>query len=143
MSSLSKLRVYTDGSCSFCGWARSLVEPNDREYRLDFRDFNRPEVASETPFSTAELSRRMHVQTPDGSWCAGYWGWIAVFEALPRYRWLGRMLRWIPFRLLGPPAYDLLARNRYRIPLFLLRLLGAPRPCGEACALPANANHKG
>ena len=137
MSQVPDIRIYTDGSCEFCLWARRLVEPHDREGRLDFLDFNRPEIAAEAPYSPAELSRRMHVRTPDGSWHAGYFGWIAVFEALPRYRWLARVLRWIPFRWVGPYIYDFVARNRYRIPRIVLRMLGAPRPCDESCALPA------
>src|SRR5262249_19635499 len=137
MPLLDRLRIYTDGSCGFCRWARGLIEPYDRDGRLDFRDFNRAEITAETPYSLEELARRMHVQTPDGQWHAGYWGWVAIFSVLPRYRWLGRILRWVPFRWLGPSVYDFLARNRYRIPFRLLRLLGAPKPCDENCALPA------
>ena len=136
MPSQDRLRIYTDGSCEFCGWARSLAEPHDRDERLDFRDFNRAEIAAETPYSADELARRMHVQTPDGGWHAGYWGWVAMFSVLPRYRRLSRILRWIPFRWMGPRLYDFLARNRYKIPVPLLRLLGAPKPCNEGCAIP-------
>ena len=132
----AQLRIYTDGSCEFCLWARSLVEPLDGNRRLDFRDFNRPEIAAETPYSATELGRRMHVLSPDGHWQAGFWGWVAIFDVLPRYKWLGRLLRWIPFRWIGPGLYGFLARNRYRIPRALLRLVGAPRPCNEGCALP-------
>ncbi len=133
----SQLRVYTDGKCEFCLWARSLVEPHDHEHRLAFQDFNLPEVAAETPYTCANLGRRMHVQTLNGKWHAGYWGWVAILEALPRFRWLAIVLRWVPFRWLGPRAYDFLARNRYRIPKFLLRILGAPHPCDETCVVPA------
>ena len=139
MSPQAKLRIYTDGSCGFCLWSRNLVEPHDRDHRLDFRDFNRPEIAAETPFPASELTRRMHVQLPDGTWRGGFWGWIAIFDVLPRFRWLGSVLRWPPFRWLGPGIYDLLARNRYRIPQFLLRLLGAPQPCDESCSISARS----
>lgn len=115
------------------------MEPHDHDQRLDFRDLNRREVAAETPYPPEKLRLRMHVQTLDGRWHAGFWGWIAVFEALPKYRWLARVLRWIPFRWLGPWIYDFLARNRYRIPQRLLTLLGAPIPCDESCALPVSA----
>lgn len=120
-------------------WARSLVEPHDRDHRLDFRDFNRPEVAAETPYLAAQLARRMHVQTPDGGWYSGYWGWIAVLEAIPQFQSLARVLRWAPFRWMGPKVYDFVARNRYRIPQWLLKICGAPRLCDEKCAVPSSA----
>ena len=131
-----KLRIYTDGNCPFCLWARRLVEPYDRDHRLEFRDFNNPVVAAETPFSFDELSRRMHVQTLDGNWHAGYMGWVAILRVLPRLRWLGWLMSIIPLRWVGPGLYDFIARNRYRIPDFLLRILRVPRPCNEACRYP-------
>lgn len=133
------LRIYTDGSCEFCLWARGMVEPHDRNHLLEFRDFNRLEIAAETPYSLSELNRRMYVQTPDGAWHAGFWGWIAILKVIPRYRWLGAILKWIPFRWIGPAIYDFVARNRYRVPKFLLKILGVPTPCDEACALPAKS----
>jgi predicted DCC family thiol-disulfide oxidoreductase YuxK len=131
-----RLRIYTDGSCDFCRWARSLIEPYDRDGRLDFRDFNLPQVAAETPYAPVELASRMHVQTPDFNWHDGYWGWVEILAVLPRFRWLARMLHWIPFRWLGPRLYDFVARNRYKMPAPLLRFLGVPRPCDESCAIP-------
>lgn len=113
------------------------MEPYDHDHLLDFRDFNRPEIAAETPYMIQELDRRMYVQTPDGAWHAGFWGWVAILRVIPRYRWLGTMLRWIPFRWVGPTLYDFVARNRYRLPRVLLRMLGVPSPCDESCALPA------
>ncbi len=137
MEKIAKVRIYTDGKCQFCWWARHLVEPHDKFNRLEFCDFNMAEEAAKTPYTLEELVHRMHVQTPDGTWHAGYFGWIAVFEALPKHKWLARVLRWMPLRWLGPHFYDFLANNRYRIPSFVLRMLGAPKPCDEACALPA------
>jgi predicted DCC family thiol-disulfide oxidoreductase YuxK len=78
----------------------------------------------------------MHVQTADGEWHIGFFGWIAILRALPRWRWLARLLSLPPLRWLGPAAYRLIAGNRYRIPAFLLRWLGAPPMCGPGCEIP-------
>jgi predicted DCC family thiol-disulfide oxidoreductase YuxK len=137
MNAAPQVRVYTDGNCAFCWWARSLVEPRDLNRRIDFRDFNDPAIAAETPFTTPQLLAEMHVLTNDGRWHAGFWGWLAILRELPRWRWLGRLLSWPPMRWLGPSLYRFLARNRYRIPNWLLRALGAPRPCDSECSVPA------
>ncbi len=132
-----KLRVYTDGQCRFCLWMQEKALRLDREQRLDWRDFNLPEVAAETPFSRDELARRMHVVTPDGQWHAGYFGWVAIVSVLPRWRWLAAIAHLWPFTRLGPKAYQFVANHRYHIPQFVLACLGAPAPCSpEGCPLP-------
>jgi predicted DCC family thiol-disulfide oxidoreductase YuxK len=134
MPANDKLRVYTDGQCGFCSWARSLVEPYDTDRRIEFRDFNDPAVASETPYSDEQLAREMHVLTPEGKWFAGFHGWMAVLRVLPRRRWLARLLSVPPFRWIGPLLYRFVAANRYRIPGFILGVVGAPQPCDATCA---------
>lgn len=136
MDRAAKLTVYDDGNCPFCQWAQRWVERRDREHRMEFRDFNRPEVAAATPFSPLELGRRMHVRSPDGEWHVGYFGWIAVLSALPRWRWLAGLMRVPPSRWAGPLVYQFIADHRYQVPRSLLRWLGAPPPCDPACALP-------
>ncbi len=122
-----RLKIYDDGACAFCQWAQARTERWDRDRRLEFRDYNTH--GSETPFPQEQLSRRMHVQTPDGAWHIGFWGWLEILKALPRWRWLGGLLALPPLRWLGPPVYALVANNRYRIPGCLLRALGAPQMC--------------
>ena len=78
----------------------------------------------------------MHVQTADGHWHVGFWGWIAILRVLPRLRWAAGILAAPPVRWVGPWFYRMIAGNRYRIPGFLLRWLGAPPVCGSECDLP-------
>lgn len=136
METAARLTVYDDGNCPFCQWAQAWVERRDRGRRVEFRDFNRPEAAAETPFPPAELGLRMHVRGAQGEWYIGYFGWIAVLAELPRWRWLAGVMRVPPLRWAGPALYQFVADRRYRIPRFLLRWMGAPPPCDAACALP-------
>lgn len=129
-----KVTIYHDGRCPFCQWSQQRIERYDRDRRLEVRDYH--QHASDTPFSFADLNRAMHVQTPDGLWHIGYFGWIEILKVLPRWRRLARLLSIAPLRWIGPPMYRLIAANRYRIPRFLLRWLGAPPVCGPACDLP-------
>src|SRR4051812_34218631 len=137
VSETRRLVVYTDGSCPFCQWSRQRVEQFDREHRVEFRDYNNPAAARETPFSDAELAKEMHVLTPDKRWPGGYFAWLEVLRVLPQWRWLGKLLSFVPFRWLGPPLYGAIARNRYRAPYLLLRWMGAPPPCPAEGSCPA------
>ena len=136
MASTDRVRVYDDGQCPFCQWVQQTITRWDRDYRLDFRDYHDPAVAAETPFSLPQLHQRMHVQTPDGQWHAGFFGWIAILGVLPRWRWLAGVMRVPPMRWIGPTAYMLIANHRYQVPAWLLRSLGAPRPCDPSCEAP-------
>src|ERR1700739_3395811 len=100
MPDSSPVRVYDDGNCPFCQWAQQTITRWDRDHRLEFRDYNEPGIAAETPFPREQLDKRMHVQTPDGRWHAGFFGWIAVLRVLPRWRWLARAMSAPPIRWL-------------------------------------------
>ncbi|MFL6300149.1 MAG: thiol-disulfide oxidoreductase DCC family protein [Terriglobales bacterium] len=133
-----RLIAYTDGRCPFCQWSRQQVERYDKERVIEFRDYNQPAIARETPYGDEELATEMHVRAPDGKWYGGFAAWLEVLKALPKWRWLGRLAGYVPFRWVGPWAYRLIARNRYRAPKFLLRWIGAPPPCSQesGCAVP-------
>lgn len=120
------LQVYTDGACPFCRWVRAKVEPYDTRGEVSFRDYNIPEVATESPFSRQEFDREMKVRTPDGHWHGGFFAWTAILKVLPAWRWLGAILAAPPMRWIGPSLYRLIAANRYRIP-------GIPKPCDGSC----------
>ncbi len=111
------------------------MEPFDSDGRLDFRDYNIPGVAAETPFGMAELEAAMHVRTPDGRWVAGYMAWVEMLRVLPRLKWLARIAALRPLRVVGDWAYKLVAANRYRAPNWIFRWLRLPRPCDTACGL--------
>jgi|1185.fasta_scaffold563167_1 predicted DCC family thiol-disulfide oxidoreductase YuxK len=133
-----RLVAYTDGRCPFCQWSREKVERYDKAEVIEFRDYNNSATARESPYSDEELATEMHVRTADGKWYGGFAAWIEVLKALPKWRWLGRLASYAPFRWLGPSAYRLIARNRYRAPKLLLRWMGAPPPCSQeaGCAIP-------
>ena len=122
--------VFMDGSCSFCRWSQSIIEPYDSDSRLRFLDYNEPAIAAQAPFPRAELDAEMHVRTPSGNWLKGFEGWLALMHVLPRLAWLGRIASIPPLRWLGPPTYAFVARHRYSLP-------GAPAHCEtDTCAIP-------
>ncbi len=130
MEQTPKYEILLDGSCAFCEWVRARVEPYDTQARVQFLDYNDPEIAARTPFPRNELDDEMHVRTPDGAWLRGYPAWLAVLRVLPRLAWLGGVGAWPPFIWLGPSVYRFIARHRYTLP-------GAPPRYNSAgCELP-------
>jgi len=129
------LDIFLDGSCSFCQWMRSRVEPYDSAARLRFLDYNDPLVAAQAPFTSTELSAEMHVRTPEGQWAKGFEAWLEVLGALPSLAWLGRLVGLAPFRWFGPALYRFVARHRYSLP-------GAPSRCAtDTCPVPGRDRH--
>jgi predicted DCC family thiol-disulfide oxidoreductase YuxK len=122
--------IFMDGSCSFCRWTRSKIQPYDSQSRLKFLDYNDPAVGAQAPFSRSALGAEMHVRTPDGEWFKGFAAWVVLLRALPGLAWLGRIAVMPPVRWIGPSLYAFVARHRYRLP-------GAPARCeSDTCAIP-------
>jgi predicted DCC family thiol-disulfide oxidoreductase YuxK len=131
----TKLRVYTDAKCPFCVWARGLVELRDTHAQIVFLDYNDVALAAETPYSFKDLAAEMHVCTEDGSWFAGYWGWVEILRTLPGYKWLAVVASLPVLRWIGPVAYRFVAARRYRIPAWVLQKLRIPPPCDAGCRI--------
>jgi predicted DCC family thiol-disulfide oxidoreductase YuxK len=126
-----KIEVYTDGQCNLCRWMRARVEPLDRNRRIEWLDYNDPEVLQRAaPRTREEMANEMHTHTVNGGWSKGYFAWIEVIRVLPRWKWLVPIMSVWPFTKLGPVFYGWLAARRYT-------LFGVPPPCdaGGVCQL--------
>jgi predicted DCC family thiol-disulfide oxidoreductase YuxK len=131
MTSTGKIEVYTDGHCNLCRWVRARVEPLDRDQRIEWLDYNDPEILQRaSPHTRDEMAEEMHARTGDGRWHKGYFAWIDVVRVLPRWKWLAGLMGIWPFTKLGPLFYKWLAAHRYT-------LFGVPPPCDAsgACQL--------
>ena len=123
MSATDKIEIYTDGNCSLCRWMRAHVEPLDRDHRIQWLDYNDPDVLRRAaPHTPEEMADAMHARTTDGRWTKGYFAWIEVIRVLTRWKWLVRILSVWPFTRIGPVFYRWLAARRYI-------LFGVPPPC--------------
>jgi len=128
MEKQGKYEVFLDGSCAFCQWTKARVMPFDTKGRLEFVDYNDPEVAARAPFPREALDAEMHVLTPDGQWLRGFEAWTALLRAMPKLAWLGRIFALPPIRWIGPGFYRWVAKNRYHLP-------GSPPRCEpDRCA---------
>ncbi len=110
------LDVWYDGRCELCRRSRSWSERRDRLDRLRFRDLRTaPEAAWPRPL--AELERTMWVCAPGAEPLSGFDGWRRIMAELPGWRWLALLTGLPPLPVIGRWLYDLVARNRHRLPL--------------------------
>jgi predicted DCC family thiol-disulfide oxidoreductase YuxK len=102
---------------------RARVEPLDRDHRIEWLDYNDPEILKRAaPHTCEEMAEEMHVRTAGGRWSKGYFAWIEVIRVLPRWGWLTSVMSVWPPTKLGPIFYRWLAKRRYT-------LFGVPPPC--------------
>ena len=106
--------ILYDGVCVFCSrWVR-FVAARDKEQRFRF-------TAIQSGYGT-RLAKAFGIDPGDPDTNAVVHGGVAYFKSdaaltvlgeLPRWRWV-RVLRFVP-KPLRDAAYNLVARNRYRI----------------------------
>lgn len=131
MNGAAHIEVYTDGQCPLCQWMRARVEPFDRNHRIEWLDYNDPQVLRRAaPYTWQEMAEEMHARRADGQWSSGYEAWVEVLRVLPGWRWLVPFLSSWPLTRLGPLFYRWVAKRRYK-------LFGIPPPCDPsgACVL--------
>lgn len=126
LESTVTIDVWYDGECELCRRSKRWSERRDRAGRVRFRDLRtEPEAARPRPL--ADLERTMWVCEPGAEPRAGFDGWRRILAELPGWRWLARLTAIPPLPAIGRRLYDLIARNRHRLPL-------APA-CDDACHL--------
>lgn len=114
MSTLQTVMFY-DGGCPLCRREIAHYRKLDRAQRIDWVDITQDHhrlAALDIPVRQA--MQRLHVQTPDGRLVTGAEAFATVWQELPYYRWLARIVRGA--RLLRPldAAYRWFARRRFQ-----------------------------
>lgn len=107
-TSRGPLTVCYNGTCPVCraeiDHYRARSMPGDglafRDVAAQAGDELHPALAGDAGF------RRLHALTADDRLLAGIDAFIAVWERLPRYRWLARLARWRPMRRLAGALYE-------------------------------------
>src|SRR5206468_3690779 len=92
------LSVYYDGGCPLC---RAEIDQYRRcagAERLAFVDVGRETQALGPDLPRAAALRRFHVRTAEGQLVSGAAAFACLWQTLPGWRWLGRLINW---RVLG------------------------------------------
>ncbi|MEM9257169.1 MAG: DUF393 domain-containing protein [Pseudomonadota bacterium] len=85
--------VYFDGSCPLCNAEISHYASRDRNQRLRFVDVSQVDSDPGADLSREAAMQRFHVRTPDGNLASGAHGFVALWQALPGWRWLAKIAR--------------------------------------------------
>lgn len=108
------LTVYYDGACPVC--RREIAHYRGRRgaEAIVWIDASRCDDAALGPgLARVDALRRMHVRRPDGTLASGARAFATLWQALPGFRWIGR--------LVGSRAVAPVAEGAYRAFLLLRR----------------------
>lgn len=97
-SSCAKPTVYFDGGCPLCRAEIQAYQRMDGAENLRWLDLTQATEAELGPgLRLDQAMARMHVRRADGSLAQGAAAFAEIWLALPRWRWLGRLVgqRWM------------------------------------------------
>jgi predicted DCC family thiol-disulfide oxidoreductase YuxK len=117
--------MYYDGGCPLCSREVNHYRRLDRDGRIRWVDISRdPRELEVQGVTLTEGMARLHVRERGGRLVSGARAFAAVWDELPYYRWLARLVRGAHLLKAMDYAYAHFARWRFR------------RRCGEAGCSP-------
>jgi len=106
------VRVFYDGDCPMCQREIAFLSARALPGTLDLVDISNPDGAASNAdieiapgLKRSEALKRMHVQRSDGTVVSGAGAFAAMWQNVPRVRWLARAAAKWPLRPLLDVAY--------------------------------------
>lgn len=107
--------VFYDGACPLCRREIAHYRRIDREARLRWIDAAaKAEVLARHDLSLQAAMTELHVLDAAGHWQRGVDAFLVIWQHLPGYRWLGRLVRGLYLRKPLGFLYRHFATWRYR-----------------------------
>lgn len=120
-ANLYPLTLYYDSACPLCDTEMHNLMLRNQAGQLRFEDVQAPGFACPREVTREALLARMHARTAGGQWLSG----VAAFEvayAAVGMGWVMAPAR-VPLLRAGlDRLYPVVARNRYRVPAWAVRL---------------------
>ncbi|CAN5835543.1 DUF393 domain-containing protein [soil metagenome] len=116
------LTVLYDGACPLCRREIALYRGLRSNTPVCFADVSDATLPLPSGASRAELLARFHVQGADGRMLSGAQAFLALWEALPGWRWLARVGRLPGAAWAMERAYRLFLRGRPMLQRWASRL---------------------
>lgn len=128
MQQHTSLTIFYDGYCPLCLLEMNKLKQLDKQHTITFVDIQAPSFFEEYPqLDWHALNARIHGYLPNGKLISGldvtYLAWSLVGKG-----WVYAPLRWPVIRWFADRAYNLFAKNRYRIS-YVLTGKKACQPC--------------
>lgn len=112
-----RLEVFYDGGCPVCRREISFYRTRPGAESFDWVDVSAGDPAALGSGLTREAAlARMHVRRPDGMLLSGAAAFAAMWQRMPGFQWLGRLIAVPPFTFGAELAYRvfLVARKLWR-----------------------------
>ncbi len=110
-----KTTMFYDKGCPICRREVDHYQRIDRENCVRWVDISdNKQILREHGLSESEAMARLHVVDSNGRLVQGAWAFAAVWDALPRYRYLAKLLRSLRILPVLDRIYEPFARWRYR-----------------------------
>ena len=106
------LTVLYDGACPLCRREIALYQGLNATQPVAYVDVSDPQAALPPGKDRAALLARFHVVRADGTVTDGARGFVALWAALPGWRWLARLAAWPGVTPLMEGAYRAFLRLR-------------------------------
>lgn len=111
----NKTIMFYDNGCPICRREVAHYQRLDRAHRVRWVDIcEDKEILKDYGLNESDAMARLHAIDSDGRMVKGAWAFAAVWEALPRYRYLAKLLQNLRLLPLLNHIYGPFARWRYR-----------------------------
>jgi len=87
----ARTQVYFDGGCPVCSREIATYRRAEGAEAVCFVDVSQPDAALAPGLTREAAMARMHVRRADGSMASGAAAFAALWSALPRWAWVGRV----------------------------------------------------
>ena len=122
-----KPKLFFDGGCPLCRKEINHYIKIDREKRVDWIDITQSDaLLAAEGLSFAETMRLIHAVDKEGARQIGVPAFLVIWDELPGYRWLAKVVRTLRATRPLNWLYHRFANWRYA------------RRCKDGCALPRN-----
>ena len=107
--------VFYDGGCPLCRREIAHYRRIDSAERLSWVDaVNKPETLAEHGLTLERAMAELHVLDGDGRWQRGVDAFLVIWQQLPAYRWLAKLVSLLGLRRPLGFVYRHFAAWRYR-----------------------------
>jgi len=107
--------MFYDGGCPLCRKEVNHYIQLDKQAKINWLDIHAdPTPLNNINISQATAMQRLHVLDKHGKVQSGAWAFATIWEDLPYYRHLAKLVRWLHVLPLMDFAYRHFARWRYR-----------------------------
>jgi predicted DCC family thiol-disulfide oxidoreductase YuxK len=96
------LTVFYDGGCPVCSREVAFYKRQGTAEGLCWLDISREAPAG---LDQAAALARIHARLPDGRLVSGAAAFAAIWQRMPGFRWLGRLVAWGPVAPLAELGY--------------------------------------